>query len=626
MTQKLLLSLIICMGTPIVLFAGTSQQDFSNFRKENIAPRPSALRLPDARPVSDISLPVQKKNVEVSMPVSLYASKKESERQAEEKMDSVVRESLDGTLVSLQTFTYTETGKYLRAENFIRNGEQQWELYSYYNYEYDSLGRLIRSEEINVTDEYQNQRYEYGYTDDTENYAWEIYYYPNDETGELEPSQRGEYKYDKCGRPIDQTFFYWDITTNGWIAFNRETVSFDNIGRQTSYYSYVQNDTFTDLVGDRGEEYIYVGETEIDAEIDGFVWENGGWLKYERHLYTYDAEGRLVKNEFIYWNRAAQNWSGNDTYGPYGNLFLNEYTTYTYDESGRLSSMEANSMNQSGQYVISMIDTYTYSDLENGELERIREQQAMWQGPYLSMFKKEIQHFNVFGSETYYKNYSWMSGQERATDEEIRDIDSNNCYHGGTFYGFTNDEANTRYGQSKEVFGYAADWNGVDETPSYGMHWKGAGYDTDNDWIESSRDEFIWHDTYLIGNTHYEWEAGAPRALSSYLFDYDYNVLAEDIWAWPSTRERTPYKILRCNQYYDADGDGEWDLYGYNISYADSYYYSSIDLSAVNTISSDSELTEVARFDLSGRRLSGPAQGINLIIYSDGSTRKVVVR
>ena len=36
--------------------------------------------------------------------------------------------------------------------------------------------------------------------------------------------------------------------------------------------------------------------------------------------------------------------------------------------------------------------------------------------------------------------------------------------------------------------------------------------------------------------------------------------------------------------------------------------------------------TEVARYDLHGRLLSAPAQGINIVIYSDGTTRKEFVK
>ena len=618
MTTNFLPAVFIGICAFSIQAATAPQKNFSDFRQEGISQRVSNLTLPGERVLPQVTVPAQAKVEKGELPISLRAPYRVSEMNAQEKMDSVIRRSVDGKPISLQTFTYTETGKYLRADNFLLDSKGGWELYSYYNYEYDTAGRLIMSESINVTDEFQNQRYEYGYNDDSENYAWDIFYYPNYETGELEPAQKGEYQYDSEGRPIDQTFFYWDNIANEWIIFGRETVSFDNLGRQTSYYTYIPNEDYTGLVGDKGEEYIYVGDTETDAEVDGFVWENDAWLKYERHIYTYE-DGRLVKNEFLYWNRAAQDWSGNDTYGMYENLFLNEYTAYTYDELGRLTSMLAYLMNRSGEYINSSVDSYTYSDLENGNIERVRVQEMMWQGPYLSIFKKEIQHFNPFGAETYYKNYSWLSGEQRATDEQIRDIDDNNCYHGGVFYGFTDDEANTRFGESKEEFGYPADWDHVNETPSYGMHWRGTGNDSDDSWIESSRDEFVWHDIYLIGNTHYEWENGEPHAQASYLFDYDYTILAENIWAWPMTRERTPYKILTCQQNYDTDGDGEWDIDGYYMSYIDTYYYSTLAPSEVNKNISPVSGIETERFDLAGRRLSEPVKGINIVKYSDGS-------
>ena len=36
--------------------------------------------------------------------------------------------------------------------------------------------------------------------------------------------------------------------------------------------------------------------------------------------------------------------------------------------------------------------------------------------------------------------------------------------------------------------------------------------------------------------------------------------------------------------------------------------------------------TETSRYDLNGRRLSSPQRGINIIRYSDGTTRKVLVK
>lgn len=102
--------------------------------------------------------------------------------------------------------------------------------------------------------------------------------------------------------------------------------------------------------------------------------------------------------------------------------------------------------------------------------------------------------------------------------------------------------------------------------------------------------------------------------------------MADDIWAWPSTRENIPYKIIELEQCYDLDGDGSWDDYGYYSSYVDHYYYSNVVNTGVDSIDETSGTVEVERFDLSGRRLSTPVMGINIVKYSDGSVKKVLVK
>lgn len=625
MTKVYLTSILVGLGLVSMNAAALhSPNDFTAYQKEGIARRSSVMILPDDRVPRSISMPVKKATPSGKMPLSVRDVLRSAREKQQEKMDSVIRTSITGTPVSLQKFTYTDRGQYLRADNYIAGADGKWQIYNYFNYEYDSMGRLVMCEQVVPDDMWSNIRYEYGYDDDTDFYSWELFYYPDWETGELMPSQKGEYKYDSEGRPVEQIFYYWNSENNDWQLVRGETVSFDDLGRQTSYYSYVPNEDGTALIGSEGETYMYVGDTETDAEVDGFIWENDGWLKYLRHVYTYE-NGHLTKNEFLYWNRANQDWSGNDTFGPYEILQRNVYTDYEYDDQGRLTSTKAYSMNSNGVYVNNSIDSYTYSQLDNGEEERIHVQEAMWQGPYLSTFKREIQHFNVFGAETYYKNYTYTEGSERAVQEEVRDIDDKNIYHGGTFYEFTNDEANTRYGSSKEEFGYPADWDGVNETPSYGMHWTGTSKDSDDSWLENRRDEFTWHDIYLIGNTHYEWENNIQHRISSYLFTCDYTKLAEDIWAWTSTRENIPYKLLEFEQYYDSDMDGEWDTEGYAASYLDRYFYSDVN-SAVENIRIVSDCHEVERYDLYGRRLSAPQTGINIVKYSDGSVKKIVVR
>ncbi len=49
------------------------------------------------------------------------------------------------------------------------------------------------------------------------------------------------------------------------------------------------------------------------------------------------------------------------------------------------------------------------------------------------------------------------------------------------------------------------------------------------------------------------------------------------------------------------------------------------DLSGIIGIASDADAVEVARYTLDGRRISAPVPGVNIIRYSDGSVRKVMV-
>ena len=48
-------------------------------------------------------------------------------------------------------------------------------------------------------------------------------------------------------------------------------------------------------------------------------------------------------------------------------------------------------------------------------------------------------------------------------------------------------------------------------------------------------------------------------------------------------------------------------------------------VTGLKTASLSNGVKEVARYDLQGRRLSAPVQGINVVRYSDGSTAKVLV-
>ena len=55
-------------------------------------------------------------------------------------------------------------------------------------------------------------------------------------------------------------------------------------------------------------------------------------------------------------------------------------------------------------------------------------------------------------------------------------------------------------------------------------------------------------------------------------------------------------------------------------------FSTSVDPDGIEGVKADTEVTEVARYDLQGRRLSQPQNGLNIIRYSDGSSRKVWIK
>ena len=55
-------------------------------------------------------------------------------------------------------------------------------------------------------------------------------------------------------------------------------------------------------------------------------------------------------------------------------------------------------------------------------------------------------------------------------------------------------------------------------------------------------------------------------------------------------------------------------------------FSTSVDPDGVEGVRASEEAVEVARYDIQGRRIAGPQKGINIVRYSDGSSRKVLVK
>lgn len=554
-----------------------------------------------------------------------------------ECVDSIVIVNLAGAPLSKQTFTYTQAGLPAVCLSFLPGEVEDWDLYSRYSFEYDEQNRMIARESINNTSHSQDYRYEYVYTDaSSTNYTSEIFYIWDMDANEMVPFQYGEYMWDANGNVTSQTFYNWSAEVSDWIPVQKKTYTWDDQNRQTSYFGYVWDTTSNDWIGSvmEGdcEEYVYA-ENGDDALIKGYVWEDGAWFNYKQKTFYYDVEWNCIKDETQYWNRVKQDWSGGDTWGEWGDMYYNMYAQNIFDSRNRITRQEVYRANASGAYNLIQLMTDDFTDLENGDYESTQIISVCWEGPEPTPYMEVVERFNKWGSSPYYKDYTYVTGERMPRSEEIRYMDEYNNYLGGEFYNF-NSEGN-RYGQAKEQFRYADDYDPASRlnTPVEGIIWKGVSNQTDDQWVLDMRDDYTWLPgdraimESFIGH-NYEGDKELPT--QGFMNEYDINVPMEgNIFFWKEANKRQDFyafKILTSSNYINNDfymGDTEWDEY---FSTIDTYYYSEFNGSGVADLVIDPDAVEIARYDISGVKVDAPVKGINIVCYSDGSVRKLVVR
>ena len=87
-----------------------------------------------------------------------------------------------------------------------------------------------------------------------------------------------------------------------------------------------------------------------------------------------------------------------------------------------------------------------------------------------------------------------------------------------------------------------------------------------------------------------------------------------------ATLEDLEYETTYCYVAFVTTSEGE-TFYGELQTFS-----TDVDPDGLETIRDAEEVIEVARYDLSGRKLDKPQKGINIIRYSDGTSRKVLIK
>lgn len=553
--------------------------------------------------------------------------------EAGEKMDSVVGVYLTGAPMSKQTFEFTDNGRPLECRNYIPATDGNGFQYAgHYEYEYDDLGRVISAEMTNVTNLNNCQRMEYGYDGDSHSYNLQIAYLM-DEDGEWMPFQKGEYELDVNGNTLEERYYLWvEGDTNDWIPVKRTTATYNEMNYMTSYFPYVWDANTNSWVGDTegyygGQSFEYTQNGD-DAEQAEYEWIDGEWVKYYKNVYTYNDAALLIKKESLYWNREKQDWSGAETWGPWGDMKYNQYEAYEYDEYGRCIVDDVFT-SKSGEYVNYYRITNTYTPLDNGETERVYMQGSVKADGTFAPYAKYIYHNNKFGSETYYCSYRDSDGEWVPQQEEIRYMDEYNWFIGGDYYNYFNGE---RMPSSKERFIYPEDFDPTlpYETPIEGRHWIGGGSEEEDGWRLKHVDSFTWGPRdVMIGYVNCDYLQSDGNKTSGWEIEYDFSADTANIFMWPDANKGDAYyqnktlESIHYENYLYWDDNNEWQP---EYSYKFSYFYSLRTATGVDAIDAADSAVEVARYDLMGNRMTEPTEGVNIVRYSDGSSRKVMVK
>lgn len=555
-------------------------------------------------------------------------------------LDSVIRMRLDNMPVSRQTFTYTATGKPSIAVNFVPDElTGKWKNIGHFSFEYDDSDRVLAREVIDQTSPESCQRFEYIYNDETSPVYTQELFYTKDDDGNWVPSQKGEYTYDAALNPLEQKYSFFDLDSQDWVYVERKTATFDEQDRILSYYNYVWDSISGQWVGatnpsGTSQEFVY-DDKGRDAETYWLRWEDGDWLRYHRRLDQYNDNNQLIREDIQYWNSDKQDWCGN----------LNDRNVIwklTYDDKGRVLTDYTYNVSIDGDISDDSTNDYTYTDREDGSYDVTNVRKLRWKKPTeLDLYSMTERSVNKFGSEYYYKNYTYSNTDfAMPTAEEIRTMDENNNYISGDFFNFSLDEEGQphRYASSKELFVYPEDYVSRPDhmTPNKGIHWKGTGATgNDTDWTLSHEDVFRWEvdpegkDVLVSAINYKALEDNIMPPVQGYDQEIDYDIdrfkiatfaisnMTDNFYRYALTK----YTTLKNWGYYS--GDMEWDD---DSSTVDTFYYNELTPSSVDCLDAEKKGEIIGYYDLQGRALSAPAKGVNIVKYNNGSFTKVIMK
>lgn len=623
--------------------AGLDVQGFDGFVSRISCPAPiETVTATPAFKTPEVAVPTTKQNAAPAVFTRLCAGDMDvfyayrAEMTGNGELESaIITKNLNGDFVSKQEFEYTEKEAWpLVCSNYIAADPQgnEWTYVGHMKYEYDDLGRVTAAENVDETAIYSCVRYEYIYDTDLPLYNTQICYTMNYDM-EWENYQMGTYEFDSNGNTIQECFYSWDFESEDWMPAYKKAAEYNEVGWQTFYANWLwdaQNgewtgyDEWSDNVSYRWE-YNQAGDVTVEY---GYVWENGAWSNYQKKINEYNTSGLRTRFDWLYWNRAEQDWTGLDTWGKWASMKYNQYELFEYDEFGRMVAEDVFTQNDSGEYRNNYRFVNEYTELEEGGLETTKYSGNVLSDEY-KPYNKVIERTNHFDEETFYGSYNltndnWVMNQEVETT-----FDDYGFYIGSESYV---NNGGVRRKQSKELNTYADDFNPLLGyfTPACVEHWVATGAG-EGEWKKKDQVDYLWGPRdVMISAISYDFLMSDGCRTQGFDMEFDFAASTAEIIYWPDVNKTTAFyenKTLSATgyvnfQYYN--GVDEWDK---EYSYIRTYIYTPRGETGVETTSAAvPNVVEVARYDATGASITSAQKGFNIIRYSDGTSRKVMVK
>lgn len=133
----------------------------------------------------------------------------------------------------------------------------------------------------------------------------------------------------------------------------------------------------------------------------------------------------------------------------------------------------------------------------------------------------------------------------------------------------------------------------------------------------------------MINYISYDCLSGTPLRVYGWDVEYDFTADCSKIFMWPDANKGKVFyenKNISSNEYYNpeyANGKDEWNN---SISSHLEYFYSNREESGVVTSNLHDNAEIIDRFDAMGHRIYAPKKGINIVVYSNGTVKKTMVK